>query len=87
MKYLGIDYGAKRVGLAVSDEGGTIAFPRASAPNDETLLAFLVRMIAQEKIGQIVAGDTRSHGGAENRVTAEAEKFMAALARGTGLPR
>jgi len=27
MKYLGIDYGTKRIGLARSNEGGTMAFP------------------------------------------------------------
>ena len=27
MKTLGIDYGSKRVGLAISDDGGSIAFP------------------------------------------------------------
>ena len=27
MRYLGIDYGQKRIGVAISDEGGTLAFP------------------------------------------------------------
>ena len=28
MKYLAIDYGQKRTGIAVSDTGGSMAFPR-----------------------------------------------------------
>ncbi|OHA83925.1 MAG: hypothetical protein A2937_03230 [Candidatus Yonathbacteria bacterium RIFCSPLOWO2_01_FULL_47_33b] len=36
MRYLGIDYGTKRVGVAVSDEGGTMAFPYAILESDET---------------------------------------------------
>ena len=27
MRYLGIDYGQKRIGVAISDEGGALAFP------------------------------------------------------------
>jgi RNase H-fold protein (predicted Holliday junction resolvase) len=27
MRYLGIDYGAKRVGISISDDGGSLAFP------------------------------------------------------------
>ncbi|OGG56499.1 hypothetical protein A3D71_02415 [Candidatus Kaiserbacteria bacterium RIFCSPHIGHO2_02_FULL_55_20] len=79
MKYLGIDYGAKRVGVAVSDDGGTIAFPRTTLPNDDKLLSQLTTLINGEKIGSIVVGDTRSHGGKDNPVTAEAEAFVSAL--------
>ena len=86
MKYLGIDYGAKRIGIAVSDEAGRIAFPRAEIQNDEKSLTFLIRMAKQEQVEQIVIGDTRSHGGAENSVTREAEKFAEVLARESGVP-
>ncbi len=86
MKHLGIDYGAKYVGLAITDADGTIAFPRAEIPNDAALLPFLVRMIEQEKIGHIIVGDTRTHGGAENPVTKAAEAFVAQLSQATAIP-
>lgn len=86
MKYLGIDYGSKRVGTAVSNAEGTIAFPRPTFPNDKNLFAELLKIIQDEKIESIVIGDTRSHGGAENPVTAQAEAFMEDLARETGKP-
>ena len=86
MKYLGIDYGAKRVGLAVSDDAGKIAFPRATVPNDEKLLQFVYRMCEEERIGAVVIGDTRSHSGAENPVTAQADKFIEAFATLTAIP-
>ena len=79
MKYLGIDFGTKRVGLAVSDDAGAIAFPRATLPNDAQLFSQLVELVKNEKIGSIVVGDTRSHGGKDNPVTAEAEAFVSAL--------
>lgn len=79
MKYLGIDYGAKRVGLAVSDAGGNIAFPRATLANDEKLLSQISALVKEEKIEALVVGDTRSHGGGDNPVTAEAESFVSIL--------
>ena len=85
-KYLAIDYGAKRVGTAVSDADGTIAFPRATLPNDQKLLSALVKIVADEKVEHIVVGDTRTVSGAENPVTKEAENFAGVLARETGVP-
>ncbi len=86
MKYLGIDYGAKRVGVAISDVEGTIAFPRATLVNNEQLLSQLTELVKNEKIGSIVVGDTRSHGGKDNPVTAEAETFVAALEVAIAVP-
>lgn len=86
MKYLGIDYGAKRVGLAVSDDDGKIAFPRATVPNDEKLLQFVYRVCEEEHIAAVVIGDTRSHSGAKNPVTVRADKFIEAFAKLTAIP-
>lgn len=86
MRYLGIDFGTKRVGIAVSDEAGSIAFPRATVPNDKQLISHLIKLIKEEKIGMPVVGDTRSHGGAENPVSAEADLFIEELKRATGKP-
>lgn len=84
MRYLGIDYGAKRVGLAVSSEG--IAFPHDGVENDGNLFAALCDIIAKEKISEVIVGDTRSFGGSENPITKEAEAFIKKLKRETGLP-
>jgi len=85
-KYLGIDYGAKRIGIAVSNDEGTIAFPRATIKNDTQALESLTRLVADEKIGSIVVGDTRSFSNLENPVTKGAEGFVARLKKETSLP-
>lgn len=85
MKYLGIDYGAKNIGLAVSNAEGTIAFPRKTIPNSPNALDEIRALIADEGVGTIVLGDTRSHGGAENPISAEADEFGVDLHRETGL--
>ncbi len=83
MRYLGIDYGAKRIGLAISSEG--IAFPRGVAANDGNLFAALADIIAKERVSAVVVGDTRSFGGFENSITKETEAFIERLKKETGL--
>ncbi len=85
-KHLGVDYGTKRVGIAISDTEGRIAFPRTTLANDEKLLGQVDDLIRKEHIQVVVVGDTRSHGGGENSVTPEAEAFVVALERETKLP-
>ena len=50
MKYLGIDFGSKKVGFAQSDDEGRIAFPLMIAPNDKMLLKDTVELVREMKI-------------------------------------
>ena len=84
MRYLGIDYGTKRIGIAVSSEN--IAFPRGVAENHADLFLIIVDIIEKEKITNIVVGDTRSFGGYDNSVTKELEAFVERLKEETNLP-
>jgi putative Holliday junction resolvase len=86
MKYLGIDYGSKRVGTAVSDADGMIAFPRITIDNDDKLLPGIMKLVTDEKIEHIIVGDTRTFSGASNDITEDAEKFIQTLTRETGKP-
>ena len=45
MKFLGIDYGTKRIGLALSDEDGKLAFPKETLKNDGDALNIVVDLI------------------------------------------
>ncbi|MBI4093478.1 pre-16S rRNA-processing nuclease YqgF [Candidatus Kaiserbacteria bacterium] len=84
MRYLGIDYGTKRVGLAVSSED--IAFPHGVIENNASLFVTLCDVITKEKIGAIAIGDSRAYGGGENIITKEVEAFTKRLKVETGLP-
>jgi putative Holliday junction resolvase len=86
MKYLGIDYGAKRIGVAVSDVDGTIAFPRGTLENDSHVVEHIARRVEGENAEVIVIGDTRSFSGLENPVTKESDEFAGRLKNATGLP-
>ena len=54
MRYLGIDYGSKRVGLAISDEGGTMAFPYKIIPNNMELVDAIHNICGAEEISAMV---------------------------------
>ena len=86
MKYLGIDYGAKRIGIAVSNSEGTLAFPRATIENDARLFESLKRLITDEKIETVIVGDTLSFSNLRNPVTKDAENFVVRLRKEISLP-
>lgn len=79
MRILGIDYGSKRIGLALSDEHGQFAFPKGVLVNDGRAIQALGDMIEREQVGTVVIGDARSFSGIENPVTAEVEEFAARI--------
>jgi 6-phosphogluconolactonase len=56
MRYLAIDYGQKRTGLAVSDAGESMAFPHSVLEANADMVAQIVRIIRQERIDVIVVG-------------------------------
>lgn len=86
MRYLGIDYGTKKIGLALSDEAGTMGFPHSIVGNDGRTLDAVTALIAKERIEAVVMGESRDFSGAENPVAKEAKRFAAELIEETGVP-
>lgn len=78
VRYLGLDFGSKRVGVALSDEGGVIALPHAVLPNDDRLLREVVR-IARERGAAVVVGESKDYQMRDNPVMAEAREFARQL--------
>jgi putative Holliday junction resolvase len=79
MKYLGIDYGTKKIGIAVSDPLGTVAFPREVLVNDREVLKVLATLIETENIEGIVVGESFNLSGGLNPVAAAASQFAQKL--------
>ena len=78
---LGIDYGSKRMGLAVSDLSCTIATPykilyRRVISAD---MAELRKIMAEKEIGAVVMGLPLQMNGEEGEIAAEVRKFAAIL--------
>ncbi len=86
MKYLGIDYGSKRVGLATSDDDGVFAFPYKILKNDTTLVDTLHNICGEENIQGIVVGETTDLSGEPNKIMGSIEKLVKTLEADLGLP-
>ena len=85
---MGIDYGSKRMGLAVSDLLCLVATPykilhRRTLKED---LAELRNIIAEKEIGGIVLGLPLQMNGEEGEIAAEVRKFAAVLSENIALP-
>jgi len=85
MKYLGIDYGTKHIGLSMSNDDGNMAFPVEKMSNDKDLLGNIKALITDKKIGGVVIGESKDFAGKENEVMEEARAFARALEAETGL--
>ncbi len=83
---LGIDFGVKRLGIALSDDRGQFAFPKETIPNDATSIDRIAQIATREHVQKIVIGDTRAVNGAENAITSKSDVFTQTLAAHTGLP-
>ncbi len=86
MRYLGIDYGSKKVGLALSDEAGTMGFPHGVFPNTGRLIDDVLELIATKEVGGVVIGDSRDFQGNDNPIAKAARVFGMQLERRTSLP-
>lgn len=56
MKILGIDYGSKWIGIAMSDDGNKMAFPCETFENNFKLFGRLNEIIKKENIYKIIIG-------------------------------
>lgn len=85
MRYLGIDYGTKRVGLAVSDDMGEFAFPRGIVDTSQAVVA-IAKLCKEEAIGSIVVGESLASNEAHNELAVRVNAFKEKIAALTELP-
>ena len=79
MKFLGIDYGDKRVGVAVSDETGRLAFPYKVLENKGDLIVKILEIADKENVGEIVVGESLDSEGKPNAIQKDIDEFCANL--------
>jgi putative Holliday junction resolvase len=86
MRLLGIDYGTKRVGIALSDELGKMAFPHKVLKNSPELLKEIEEIIHDKNVTEIVIGHSLDKNQQPNKVQAAIEELMTDLTLAVGLP-
>lgn len=86
MRYLAIDYGMKRTGLAVCDAGETLASPLAVVHGHKDLIPRIRQVIASEGIGAIVLGLPLNMDDTEGPQARLVQAFARELARQVQIP-
>jgi putative holliday junction resolvase len=87
MRLLGIDFGTKRVGLAMTTPDGTMPLPYRTITRTarETLFVDIAAIIADEKVEAVVVGYPLRLDGEPSLTSRQASNFALSLKRRTGL--
>lgn len=77
-KFLGIDYGLKKIGISISDDTGTIAFPLRYISNNsfKSIFENLINIILDENVGVVVVGMPLGLKGKQTELSMETSKFI-----------
>jgi putative holliday junction resolvase len=74
-KFIGIDYGEKNIGIALSDDNGRLAFPHTVLQNDEKLLESLRKLCKENEVNSVVMGESRNLKGEANPILGDSLSF------------
>lgn len=88
MRRLGIDYGDKRIGIAISDEEGRFAFPKMILQNTPHLFNDLKEIVSLEyfdKIIAVVVGLPQNFKGEDTQQTQKVRVFARRLEKELGV--
>jgi putative Holliday junction resolvase len=74
MRYMGIDYGTKKVGIALSD--GVVALPKSVIPNGKDLIAQICEYVSEYGVDTVVVGKSLDLSGGENKLATQVTAFI-----------
>lgn len=88
MRTLGIDFGERRIGLALSDVEGRVATPWTvlERTSDAAAIARIVELARLEEVARLVVGEPRALDGGRGAAATRARRFAERLGREAGLP-
>jgi putative holliday junction resolvase len=78
-KYLGIDFGLKRIGMAISDTEKKYSFYRNYILNDKTTFDKILEIIIAENVSRIIIGYPLNFKSEKKEITLSVEKFCEEL--------
>jgi putative Holliday junction resolvase len=88
MRALGIDFGERRIGLAISDPDGRVAVPLATLErsSDRAAVREIAAIIRREGVERLVFGEPRELDGQPGKLHERVARFATRLGSATGLP-
>lgn len=87
-KILALDYGKRRIGVAISDPDQTVAFPRDiwEGKTPEQVREAIKELVVSEKVETIVVGWPLALSGEETEQTRETERFIEDIGTEVDIP-
>lgn len=79
MRIIGVDYGTKRIGVAVSDDAQSFSFPKAVIPMSPKAFEEVVRFATDAQSDTIVLGESKDFSGRSNTVMGDIKVFKKQL--------
>jgi putative Holliday junction resolvase len=73
---IGIDYGKRRVGVAMSDPDKKIAFPHSIIENDPELPQQIQELCKRNDVDLVVVGESKDFNNVENPIMKDIKKFV-----------
>ena len=86
MRYLGIDFGTKRIGIALSDESGTIAFPELVLTNSKEVPQDIAMLVKERNVARIVLGESLDYHNRPNAIATSIAYFKEELEKCVEIP-
>ena len=88
MRVLAIDYGAKRVGLAVGETDSELVLPagKLEREDDDSLAKVVAEKVSAEQIGLVVVGEPLGMSGKPTEQTKRASGFVDCLRKHVSVP-
>lgn len=86
MQRMGIDFGSKKIGIALTDESGVMAFPHSVIPNDATFFKTIETLVEERGVQEIVVGHSLDRDGKPNKIHAAVEEFITDVTLQIGIP-
>lgn len=79
MKILGIDFGEKRIGLALSDDKMMMAFPYSVIENNKKAIEEIKKIASENSVSDIIIGKSVDYKGKDNPIMKNIYSFKESL--------
>lgn len=79
MRYLGIDYGSKRIGISISDPTNTFAIPLNTIENNRNLFNNIKEICIENNIEQVILGYPLNLDGSKSELCYEIDEIVERL--------
>jgi len=85
MRILALDWGSVRIGAAISDPDGRIAFPLSQVIDNKGSMEEIQKIIQELAVDKILVGLPKGMSGQETESTVKAESFIEKIKEKTGI--